>query len=79
VLHLALGTSMATILFTALASLREHHRHQAVLWPVVFQITPGILLGTCSARSSPPTFRPATGGVLYRFRLPRRAADDPQP
>ncbi|MEF8701124.1 MAG: sulfite exporter TauE/SafE family protein [Candidatus Accumulibacter sp. UW26] len=46
VLHLALGTSMATILFTAFASLREHHRHQAVLWPVVFQITPGILLGT---------------------------------
>jgi len=46
VLHLALGTSMATILFTALASLRAHHRHGAVLWPVVAQITPGILLGT---------------------------------
>lgn len=46
VLHLALGTSMATILFTALASLRAHHRHGAVLWPVVTQITPGILLGT---------------------------------
>ena len=46
VLHLALGTSMATILFTALASLRVHHRHGAVLWPVVAQITPGILLGT---------------------------------
>ncbi|HPT51211.1 MAG TPA: sulfite exporter TauE/SafE family protein [Accumulibacter sp.] len=46
VLHLALGTSMATILFTALASLRAHHRHGAVLWPVVAQITPGILAGT---------------------------------
>lgn len=46
VLHLALGTSMATILFTALASLRAHHRHGAVLWRVVGQITPGILLGT---------------------------------
>lgn len=46
VLHLALGTSMATILFTALASLRTHHQHGAVLWTVVAQITPGILFGT---------------------------------
>ena len=46
VLHLALGTSMATILFTSLSSLRAHHQHGAVLWPVVLKITPGILLGT---------------------------------
>ncbi len=46
VLHVALGTSMAAILFTSLASLLAHHRHGAVLWPVVAQITPGILLGT---------------------------------
>jgi uncharacterized membrane protein YfcA len=46
VLHLALGTSMATIVFTSLSSLRAHHKHGAVLWKVVAQITPGILLGT---------------------------------
>jgi uncharacterized membrane protein YfcA len=46
VLHLALGTSMASIIFTALSSLRTHHRHGAVLWPVVATITPGILVGT---------------------------------
>ena len=46
VLHLALGTSIATILFTSLASLRAHHQHGAVLWKVVLQITPGILFGT---------------------------------
>ena len=45
-LHMALGTSMATILFTSLSSLHAHHKHGAVLWPVVCQITPGILLGT---------------------------------
>ena len=45
-LHMALGTSMATILFTSLSSLRAHHRHEAVLWRVVFQIAPGILFGT---------------------------------
>ncbi len=46
VLHMALGTSMATILFTSLSSLRTHHQHGAVLWKIVLQITPGILLGT---------------------------------
>lgn len=46
VLHMALGTSTATILFTSLSSLRAHHQHQAVLWKVVLRITPGILFGT---------------------------------
>ncbi|WP_404826959.1 sulfite exporter TauE/SafE family protein [Ferribacterium limneticum] len=45
VLHLALGTSIATILFTALSSLRAHHAHRAVLWPVMRDLTPGILIG----------------------------------
>ena len=44
-LHLALGTSMATIVFTALSSMRKHHQHGAVNWRVVRTITPGILLG----------------------------------
>lgn len=46
VMLLALGTSMAAILFTSLSSLREHHRYSAVDWRVVRSITPGILLGT---------------------------------
>lgn len=45
VMHLALGTSMATILFTSLASMRKHHHHGAVNWRVVRGIAPGILLG----------------------------------
>ena len=46
VMLLALGTSMAAILFTSLSSLRAHHGHGAVNWRVVRNITPGILLGT---------------------------------
>ena len=44
--HVALGTSMAAIVPTSLASLRAHHRRGGVAWPVVRFITPGILLGT---------------------------------
>jgi uncharacterized protein len=46
ILHLALGTSMATILFTSLSSTWQHHAHHAVNWNFVRNITPGILLGT---------------------------------
>lgn len=45
-LHMALATSMATIIPTAIASLRAHHKHNAVIWPVVIKIAPGILAGT---------------------------------
>ena len=45
-LHLALGTAMANILFTSLASMRKHHQHGAVNWRIVRQLTPGILIGT---------------------------------
>ena len=47
--HMALGTSMASIVVTAFSSVRAHNRHQAVLWPVVWKITPSILIGTLAA------------------------------
>ena len=46
ILHMALGTSLASILFTSVSSMRSHHKRGAVAWPVVFSITPGILVGT---------------------------------
>lgn len=46
VMHLALGTSLATIIFTSVSSFRAHHQHGAVLWPVVKVIAPGIVVGT---------------------------------
>jgi uncharacterized membrane protein YfcA len=49
VVHLALGTSMAAIVPTAVASVRAHHSKGAVLWTVVKKITPGILVGTFAA------------------------------
>lgn len=45
-IHLALATSLAVIVPTALSSLRAHHAHGAVDWQAVRRIAPGILLGT---------------------------------
>ncbi len=44
-MHSAIGTSLATIVFTSISSIRAHQSHKAILWPVFKQLTPGILLG----------------------------------
>jgi len=45
VVHLAIGTSLATIIFTSLASLRAHHRRGAVRWDALWRLVPGIAAG----------------------------------
>ncbi len=45
-MHLALGTSMATIVFTSISSMRAHHGHGAVRWDIVKAFSPGLMLGT---------------------------------
>jgi uncharacterized membrane protein YfcA len=46
VVHMAIATSLATILFTSLSSVRAHHAHGAVRWPIVRLLVPGILIGS---------------------------------
>ena len=46
IMHLALGTSMASIIFTSVSSFLAHHQRGAVQWDVVRRIVPGILVGT---------------------------------
>lgn len=46
VMHLALGTSMASIVFTSVSSFRAHHQRGTVQWLVVRRMVPGILVGT---------------------------------
>lgn len=45
IMHLAIGTSLATIVVTSISSVRAHHQRGAVLWPSVWQLTPGIVVG----------------------------------
>jgi len=46
VVHVAIATATATILFTSISSTREHHRHRAILWTVVAGLAPGIVAGS---------------------------------
>ncbi|MBN2993968.1 sulfite exporter TauE/SafE family protein [Pseudomonas cedrina subsp. fulgida] len=43
--HLAVGTSLATIIFTSVNAVREHHRRGAVRWSIFVWMTVGILIG----------------------------------
>jgi hypothetical protein len=48
-MHLAVATSLASIVFTAAFSTWAHHRHGSVRWPVVRQLAPGIVAGALLA------------------------------
>src|SRR5690554_5760368 len=51
--HMAVGTSLATIVFTSLSSIRSHHGHGAIRWdvfrPMAFGIVAGALIGAWTA------------------------------
>jgi len=46
VVHMSIATSLATIMFTSMSSVRAHHAHGAVRWDIVKLLAPGILLGS---------------------------------
>ena len=45
IMHLALGTSLATICATAISSVLAHHRRGAVDWLLLIKLLPGIAAG----------------------------------
>lgn len=52
----AIGSSLAIIVFTAISSVRSHHRAGYVEWPVVRAVAPGVCVG-------------ALGGALFAGHL----------
>jgi len=43
--HMAVATSLASMLFSSLSSLLAHHRRRAIDWPLVRRLVPGLLAG----------------------------------
>ena len=46
---MAIATSMATIIFTSISSVRAHHKRGSVRWDIVRLLAPGIVLGAALA------------------------------
>ena len=60
---MAIATSMATIIFTSMSSVRAHHKKGAVRWDIVKRLAPGIVLGALVA--SLGVFALLKGAALY--------------
>lgn len=45
IMHLALGTSLATIIVTSISSLMAHNKKGSVMWPVFKNLAPGMAIG----------------------------------
>lgn len=46
IMHMALGTSLATIIVTSISSVMAHHKRGAVLWQVFKNLAPGLVIGS---------------------------------
>ncbi len=54
--HMAVATSLSTMLITSMSSIFAHHRRRAIAWPVTLGLSPGLLAG-------------AVAGALLAVRL----------
>jgi uncharacterized membrane protein YfcA len=59
-MHVALATSLASIVLTGLSSARAHHLRGSVLWPSVRWLVPGLLLGGVLGAAFATTLRGET-------------------
>ncbi|WP_199873413.1 sulfite exporter TauE/SafE family protein [Ideonella sp. A 288] len=62
---MAIATSMSTILFTSISSVRAHHSRGAVRWDLVRRMAPGIVIGGLVAGAG--VFALLKGAVLSMF------------
>ena len=78
---MAIGTSAATIVFTAVSSARAHHSRGAVSWPIVASMSPGLvagsLLGPQIASNLPAPIMAAAFGAFIWFGAYRMFRNKP--
>uniref|UniRef100_UPI004048E2A4 sulfite exporter TauE/SafE family protein n=1 Tax=Polynucleobacter sp. TaxID=2029855 RepID=UPI004048E2A4 len=46
IVHMAIATGMATILFTSTSAIWAHHRHGSIDWKLVLALSPGLIVGS---------------------------------
>lgn len=61
--HLAVGTSLMTIVITSISSVRTHHQKGAVIWPLALTVLPGIVIGSWLGSKT------ATGLAGYQLQM----------
>jgi uncharacterized membrane protein YfcA len=84
IMHVALGTSMASILFTSASSFWAHYKRGGVHWSVVRRIVPGILVGAylgslIASRLSSGILKGIFGIFLYFMAAQLLSNKEPNP
>lgn len=64
-MHLALGTSLATIVFTSVKSVHAHHRHGAVRWDIFKRTAAGLTVGTLLGSAVAEAMRSRVLAILF--------------
>jgi len=68
-MHMAVGTSLAVIVLNAVSSIRAHHRRGAVRWPIVWGLTPGVVLGALGGAWIADGLTSRTLGLIFAIFL----------
>lgn len=63
--HMAVGTSLATILLTSLGSIRQHHQAGAVRWSIIGFLSAGLVLGAMAGAVFADTLRGRVIQILF--------------
>jgi uncharacterized protein len=45
IMHLAIGTSLATIIVTSISSISAHQKKKGIIWTIVRNLVPGLVIG----------------------------------
>src|SRR5690554_8048755 len=69
IFHMALATSLATIVFTSLTSIATHHKKSAVDWPLMRFLSIGIVVGAFAGGAIVVS---VTGATLEKARSEER-------
>jgi uncharacterized protein len=64
-LKLAIATSLATIVFTSISSVRAHHKRGAVQWETFKRLAPGIVLGSLIGAQFAARINAKVMGILF--------------
>ncbi len=46
IMHIAIGTSLAIMIFTSMSAAYAYSRKKLIVWPLFYKFSPGLLLGT---------------------------------
>ncbi len=65
--HLAVGTSLATIVFTSVSSIRSHNKHGAVRWDLFRPMTAGIVAGALVGAWTASMLSGRGAGTAHRY------------